>query len=113
MRRGEIYYAGGAQPERGSKPSYYVVVSRCFIAQHDEIETVICAPVYSEVLGIPTEVVIDAAHGVRRTSAIRCDFLMLMFKRRLTRFVATLPAKKLQELDRALAIALDLPASYR
>ena len=71
MRRGEVYRSDSAEPERGGKPDYYVVVSRSFIAEHERIETVVCAPVYSEVLGIPTEVVIDAFHGVRHHSAIR------------------------------------------
>ena len=109
MKRGEMYRVKQLTPERGNKPSFYVVVSREFIAAHEEIETVICAPVYSEVLGIPTEVVIEPFHGVRRRSAIRCDFLTLMFKRRLTHFVSTLPAAKLRELERALTVALDLP----
>jgi mRNA-degrading endonuclease toxin of MazEF toxin-antitoxin module len=85
-----------------------VVVSRRFIAEHDEVATVLCAPIYSSVLGLPTEVVVDSAVGIPRESAIRCDFLMLMFKSRLTKFVAKLPAAKVEELDRALAIALDL-----
>ena len=110
MRRGEIYRTDHPEPERGGKPGYYVVVSRNFVATHEGVETVICAPVYSEVLGIPTEVVVDAEHGVRHRSAIRCDFLMLLFKRRLTKFVATLPSSKLSELDRALGIALGLGA---
>ncbi len=42
---------------------------------------------------------------------LEAPFLVLMFKRRLTRFVSTLPAGKIQELNRALAIALDLSAS--
>lgn len=108
MRRGEIYRSDAERPERGNKPGYYVVVSRAFVAEHEPIETVICAPVYSQVLGIPTEVPVDETHGVRHLSGIRCDSLTLMFKRRLTRYVATLPAEKMIELDRALAIALDL-----
>lgn len=109
MRRGEIYRADHPVAERGTKPGYYVVAARDFVATHDRVETVICAPVYGQVLGIPTEVVLEQTHGVRHRSAIRCDFLMLMFKRRLVRFVAMLPAEKVRELDRALAIALDLP----
>ncbi|MBI5543457.1 MAG: type II toxin-antitoxin system PemK/MazF family toxin [Deltaproteobacteria bacterium] len=110
MRRGEIYRSEHPEAERGGKPGYYAIVSRNFVASHDEIGTVVCAPVYSEILGIPTEVVIDELQGLRRRSAIRCDFLMLMFKRKLTRFVSTLPPAKLKELDRALAIALELEA---
>jgi hypothetical protein len=41
-------------------------------------------------------------------SAIRCDFLALIFKSRLTTFVASLPPHKLAQLNRALAVALDL-----
>ncbi|MBI3183448.1 MAG: type II toxin-antitoxin system PemK/MazF family toxin [Myxococcales bacterium] len=111
MRRGELYRSQEPEPERGGKPGYYVVVSRNFVAEHEEIETVVCAPVYGQILGIPTEVTIDASHGVRRPSAIRCDFLMLLFKRRLSRFVGTLPSVKMAELDRALAVALGLPSA--
>lgn len=69
----------------------------------------ICAPVYGEVLGLTTEVVLEPEDGLPRTSAIRCDFLTLMFKSRLTQFVSTLSATKLTELNRALAHALELP----
>jgi mRNA interferase MazF len=109
MRRGEIYRSDVPQAERGHKPGYYVVVGRGFIAENERIATVICAPVYSEMLGIPTEIAIDKTHGVEHPSAIRCDFLMLMFKQRLTRYVAMLPDVKIAELDKALARALELP----
>lgn len=102
-------------PERGGKPGFYVIVSRPFIAGNEDVSTVICAPVYSEVLGLTTEVVVGTADGLPRTSAIRCDFLTLMFKRRLTDFVATLSPGKVGELNRALAVALALepPAGTR
>jgi mRNA-degrading endonuclease toxin of MazEF toxin-antitoxin module len=64
--------------------------------------------VYSAVNGISTEVVIGPAEGLPRTSAIRCDFLTLMFKRKLTAFVSTLSPSKLSELERALAVAMGL-----
>ena len=108
MKRGEIYRTREKFPERGGKPSFYVVVSRDFIARNDDVTTVICAPVYSEVLGIRSEVVIGTEEGIPRTSSIRCDFLTLMFKRKLTEFVATLSPGKIRELDGALRYALDL-----
>lgn len=77
------------------------------------MSTVVCAPLYSRVLGVSTEVVLGPEQGLPHTSAIRCDFLTLMFKRHLTTFVATLPAHKLAELDRALAAALGLPSPGR
>ena len=108
MTRGEIYRAAERAPERGGKPGFYVVVSRSFIAENDDVSTVVCAPVYGQVLGLSTEVVVGPDEGLPRVSAVRCDFLALMFKRKLTTFVATLPPRKIVELNRALAVALDL-----
>jgi len=109
VRRGEIYRTRERVPERGDKPGFYVVVSRTFIAENEDITTVVCAPVYSELLGIQSEVAIGLNEGLPRPSAIRCDFLMLMFKRKLTGFLGTLPDAKIRELDQALKYALDLP----
>jgi mRNA interferase MazF len=109
VRRGEIYRTRERIPERGSKPAFYVVVSRTFVAEHDDVSTVICAPVYGEILGLTTEVLLGPEDGLPRACAIRCDFLTLMFKNKLTHFVSTLSAFKLAQLNRALAQALDLP----
>jgi len=108
MKWGEIYRTRDKVSERGHKPGFYVVVSRDFIAGHDDISTVICAPVYGEVLGLRTEVVIGEEDGVPRQSAIRCDFVALMFKEKLTGFVATLSAAKQLALKQALGYALQL-----
>jgi mRNA-degrading endonuclease toxin of MazEF toxin-antitoxin module len=105
---GEIYRTGHRAPERGGKPGFYVVVSRDFIASHADVDTVVCAPVYFEALGLRTEVIVGPGDGLPRDSAIRCDFLALLFKRTLTGFVATLSAPKQAELRRALAYALQL-----
>lgn len=110
MTRGEIYRTRERVAERGGKPGFYVVVSRPFIALHEDVSTVVCAPIYGEVLGLATEVVLGPSDGLPRVSAARCDFLTLMFKRRLTDFVGTLTRAKVEELNRALAVALDLPA---
>lgn len=95
-------------PERGHKPGFYVIVSRDFIAGNDDVATVVCAPIYSEVLGLRSEVVVGREDGLSRESAVRCDFLMLTFKRKLTQLVSTLSGAKARELDRALAYALQL-----
>ncbi len=113
MRRGEVYRTGERVAERGDKPGFYVVVSRSFIAANDDVTTVVCAPVYGRILGLSTEVAIGPEDGLPRESAIRCDFLALLFKRKLTAFVGTLSRSKLAELDRALTIALDLPMPAR
>jgi len=108
VNRGEIYRTQEKIPERGHKPGFYVVVSRNFIAGNDDVSTVICAPVYSEILGLQSEVVLGTEDGLPRDSSIRCDFLTLMFKRKLTHFVGTLTVAKVKELDHALQYALEL-----
>ena len=108
MKRGEIYRTKARSAERGGKPGFYVVTSRSFIAENDEVSTVICAPVYSNVLGLSTEVMVGPDEGLPRVSSIRCDFLTLMFKSKLTGYVSTLQGARLRELDRALARALGI-----
>lgn len=78
------------------------------MAESDDVSTVICAPVYSRILGLSTEVPVGMEEGLPRHSAIRCDFLTLMFKERLAHLVTALPPSKLSELDVALAHALGL-----
>lgn len=108
MTRGEIYRTAERLPERGHKPGFYVIVSRDFIAGNDDVATVICAPIYSEVLGLRSEVVVGREEGLRRESAVRCDFLTLMFKSKLAQLVSSLSGTKVREIDRALAYALQL-----
>ena len=108
MKRGDVYRTAQRLPERGDKPGFYVVVSRSYVSQHESITTVICAPVYSKRLGIRSEVDIGPADGLPRDSAIRCDFLTLLFKERLIGFVSTLGPEKRRELDDALAYALEI-----
>jgi mRNA-degrading endonuclease toxin of MazEF toxin-antitoxin module len=108
MKRGEIYRTHEKTLERGHKPSFYVVVSRDFIAQNEDVSTVICAPVYRETLGLRSEVLVGIDDGLPKESSIRCDFLTLMMKTKLTYFVATLSQQKQLELGRALAYALQL-----
>lgn len=108
MNRGDIYQTWERVAERGNKPGYYVVVSRQFIVHSADVSTVICAPVYSQVLGLSTEVLLEPADGLPRRSAVRCDFLTLMFKQKLTKFVGSLSSVSLRALDCALFAALDL-----
>ena len=108
MKRGDIFHTREKTAERGHKPGFYVVVSRSFIAENDDISTVVCAPIYGDVLGLRSEVVLGVEDGLPRESAVRCDFLTLMFKRKLTNFVGALSALRTAELNRALVYALEL-----
>lgn len=107
MKRGEVYYCDQARVERGGKTGYYVVVSRNFIADYPGVATVVGAPVYSQVLGIDTEVVIGPEQGVLQPSSVRCDLLTLLLKERLRR-VGQLSEVQIPVLDQALAVAMGL-----
>ena len=110
MIRGEVYRSREKEPVRGNKPGYYVVVSRNFVAGSERIATVVCAPVYSEYLGLETEVPITQAEGVDHPSSVRCDFLMLLPKARILHLAGRTQGEKLEALDRALAVAVGLRA---
>lgn len=60
-----------------------------FIAANDDAETVVCAPAYSQILDLRSEVLVGADEGLPRSCGIRCDFLAPMFKITLTSFVVT------------------------
>jgi Major Facilitator Superfamily len=47
VTRGEIYKTRERVAEREGKPGFDVVVSRAFVAENDDVSTVICAPVFS------------------------------------------------------------------
>ena len=59
MRRGEIYRTRDKVPERGDKPGFYVVVSRTFIAENEDITTVVCA-----LLAFPVETIGSKFGGI-------------------------------------------------
>jgi mRNA interferase MazF len=75
--------------------------------------TVICAPVFTHSHGLPTQVVVSAAEGLKHESAIQCDGLMSLEKSKLTDYVGELTTAKLRELDTALLIALGIMAGTR
>ena len=70
--------------------------------------TAICAPVYTARRGIATQVPVGVEEGLKHDSAIHCDQLVSLPKDGLTDFVGRLPERRMRELDRALAVALDL-----
>jgi mRNA interferase MazF len=106
VRRGELYRV--PRPRGDPKPSRtFAVVSRQALIDSN-YSTVVCAPVFSECHGLPTQVNVGTAEGLKRDCAIHCDGLMSIEKSRLTDYVGTLGNSKQAELDQALQVALDL-----
>lgn len=71
--------------------------------------TVVCAPIFSERNGLPTQVNVGAEEGLKHDGAIHCDGLMSLEKSRLTDYVGELGEAKKEQLEKALQIALALP----
>jgi mRNA interferase MazF len=111
MRRGELYRV--RRPPGDPKPArVFVVVSRQPLVD-STYSTVICAPVFTEWHGLPTQVEVGIDEGLKHASAIQCDGLMSLEKSRLTNYIGELSPDKLRSLDEALLIALSLPAAKR
>lgn len=107
MKRGDIYLVRKSPGDDPKRRRAFVVVSRQVLID-SRYATVICAPVYSSVSGLATQVVVGTPEGLKHDSAIHCDNLVSLPKSILTDFVGSLGAKKTYEVDRALSIALDI-----
>jgi len=108
MKRGELYRV--RRPPGDPKPArVFVIVSRQPLID-STFSTVVCAPIFTQRHGLPTQVSVGTAEGLKHESAIQCDGLMSLEKSRLSDYVGELTFDKLRELDDALLVALALPA---
>jgi mRNA interferase MazF len=106
MRRGEIYRV----PHPSDDPKLYrcfVVVSRQILID-SRFPSVVCAPILTRGHGFSTQVSVGIDEGLKHESWILCDNLVSLRKVQLTRFVGSLARSKVEELDRALKMALAL-----
>ena len=111
MRRGELYCVRKASSQDPKKYRVFVVVSRQILLD-SRFSTAICAPIYSSFDGLSTQVPLGIDDGLKHDSSIHCDELVSIPKSSLTHFIGTLRPAKIEDLNRALAIAigLDFPA---
>ena len=105
VRRGELYRVSKPTKRDPKNFRIFVIVGRQEVIASN-YSTVICAPVYSNCLGIETEVEIGIDEGLKHHSCIRCDELFSVHKSVLTNYVGVLSAAKLGQLNNALKIAL-------
>lgn len=107
VKRGELYRV--EKPTAQDPKGFRVVV---IVSRQKFIETryasVICAPIYTNFNGLPTEVDVGIDEGLKHDSAIRCDELISIQKSKLTNFIGLLSEQKIKELNQALKIALEI-----
>ena len=107
MRRGEFYRVRRPSSRDPKKFRVFVIVSRQILID-SRFSTVICAPVYTAYQGLSTQVAVGIDEGLKHDSGIHCDELISLPKAMLTNYVGKLSPKKIDLLERALKIALQL-----
>lgn len=108
MKRGDLYRVAHPSAKDPERFRVFVVVSRQAVIG-SRFSTVICAPVYSVHDGLSTQVLVGIDEGLKYDSSIHCDELVSLPKSVLTNYIGTLSPQKLQALNKALRIALDIP----
>jgi len=109
MRRGELYRVYKGTSHDPKRFRVFVIVSRQVLID-SKFSTVICAPVYSSYDGLSTQVKVGVEEGLKHDSSIHCDALVSIPKSLLTHYVGSLPPEKIEQLNDALRIALELGA---
>jgi len=108
VKRGDFYRVANPSPQDPKRFRVFVVVSRQVLID-SRFSTVVCAPVYSVHDGLASQVPIGVGEGLIHDSSIHCDELISLPKSVLTNFIGTLSPAKIQALNRALKVALDIP----
>ena len=101
MTRGEVY---DAELPGGSHPAVVVTRNRAIPL----LRNVCVAAVTSTIRELPTEVPLGTGEGLARECVVNCDNLFTLPKRALGRRRGALGPEQLDELNRALRIALEL-----
>jgi len=105
VKRGELYRVYRGSKNDPKKHRVFLVVSRQTLIDQS-FSSVICAPIYSNYRGFPTQVEVGVDEGLKHDSAVFCDDLISLPKSLLTDYVGTLNDDKMELVNSALRIAL-------
>ncbi len=111
MRRGDLYRVKRPSSRDPKKYRSFVIVSRQILIE-SRFSTVICAPIYKAYESLSTQVPVGINEGLTHDSAIHCDELVSLPKSMLTNFIGKLSPQKLDLLEKALKIALQIDGEY-
>jgi mRNA interferase MazF len=105
VKRGDLYRIYKPTSRDPKRFRMFVIVSRQVLVD-SSFSTVICAPVYTNCGELETQVEVGIEAGLKHNSCIYCDELVSFPKSILTDFIGSLSQKKLEELNKALKVAL-------
>jgi mRNA interferase MazF len=101
VRRGEVRWYRFPQPDK-KRP--VVILTRDSVLEYLGEATV--APVTRTVRGIPSEVPLGPEDGLPEPCAVNLDHVQTISQGRLGALIATLPARRMDEMREALLFAL-------
>lgn len=107
MNRGEVYLVKHPTRRDPKRQRAFVVVSRQVVIE-SKFATVVCAPVYTTRAGLATQVNVGIGEGLKHESAVHCDELISLPKSVLTDYLGRLSGAKIDEVNAALRVALEL-----
>jgi mRNA interferase MazF len=101
MHRGEIRWYRFASPDK-RRP--VLLLTRDSVL--DLLGEVTIAPITSTIRDIPSEVLLTEEDGMPKSCAVNLDHLQTVAKERIEGVIATLPARRMEEVRSALLFAL-------
>ena len=99
-RRGEIWLYAFKPPDK-RRP--VVVLTRESVLPL--LRTAMVAPVTSTIRGLPSEVPVGVAEGLKHDSVVNLDWVQTVEQRRLKHYLGSLDDSKMAQVCRALAVA--------
>lgn len=106
LRRGEIYRVRHPEGDPRRARAFLVVSRNDFLGVGHS--TAACVPVYSTGGLSRAELPVGPEEGLKHHSFARCDEITSLPRAKLTDYVGSLSAEKMRDVNRALAIALDI-----
>lgn len=103
MRRGEIRWYKFSAPDK-RRPVLILTRDSAI----DVLSELTVATVTSQIRDIPSEVILNREDGMPRECAINCDHVQTVAKGKLGPLVTIVSERKMTEVTRAVAFALDL-----
>ena len=104
MKRAEVWWAALPDPV-GSRP--VIILTRDSVLH--SINGIVVALVTRTVRGLPSEVVLGRHQGLPVRCVANLDNILTVPRERLSRLMGACDAAKVEELNRAIKAALDIP----